>query len=121
MIHLGPSSVDRHGKGKSTVTDALEEPDSVHGVGTVDDKNASAVSTDHEDGANVTSGALVVFSCRHLFHQACLETMQGRNDSVGSLAGARGWSGAEAGTGGGTGTGVSHDNAQPPLWCLLCS
>ena len=115
MIHVGPSSVDRHGKGKSTMTDALEEPDSMHEVDTVDDKNASAVSTDHEDGANVTSDVLVVFFCQHLFHQACLETMQGRNDSVRSLAGTKGWFGAEAGTKGDIGTEVSHDNPQPPL------
>lgn len=124
VVHPGPSSADRHWKGKSTATDALEEADSVHGEGSVDDKNGLAVPTDHEDGAKVTSGALVVFSCRHLFHKACLETMQGMNDSSGS-PGVRGWSGAGAGAGtgvgGGTGTGASHDHMQPTLWCPLCS
>lgn len=121
IVHPGPSSADRHGKGKSTVTDALQESGSVHGVGSMDDQIALAAQRNHEDGAKVTSGALVVFACRHLFHQACLETMQGMDDSAGGPPGARGWSGAEAGAGAVTGTGASHDNIQPTLWCPLCS
>lgn len=121
VVHPDPSSADRHGKGKSSVTDALGESDQIHRVGSTEDKNALAVQQDHEEGAKVTSSALVVFSCRHLFHQACLETMQGIDDSAGSPAEAGIWSGAGAEAGSGIGTGASHDNMQPTLWCPLCS
>lgn len=117
MADPGPSSAERHGKGKSMVSDALKESDLTRGVGFGDDGNALAVQPDHEDGAKVASGALVVFSCRHLFHQACLETMQAADESAGSPAEAGVWSGdgAEAGTG------ASHDNVPPTVWCPLCS
>lgn len=116
-VRDGPSGAARHGKGKSMMADALGESDSIHGVGFRDDTGTLAVQSDHEDGAKVTSGAVVVFSCRHMFHQACLETMQGTDDSAGSAAEAGAWSGAGAGAG----IGVSHDVMRPPLWCPLCS
>ena len=126
-VHPGPSRADRHGKGKSTATDAVAESDSIHGVGFLDDTNALMVQPNRKDDAKVTPGALVVFSCRHLFHQACLETMQGMDDSAGDPVEGGVRSGAGAGAGAGAETGpwtapeASHDNMQPMLWCPLCS
>lgn len=105
----GPSRAERRGKGKSM------------------DRDASAVQSNDSDGAKRTSGALVVFSCRHLFHQVCLETMQGTDESAGSPGAAEAglWSGAGAGAGAGAGTGAatgaSHDSVRPTLRCPLCS
>lgn len=108
-IYEGPSGATRHGKGKSTmVAEALGEPDSTYSVELEDDGNLSAVETGGEDGVQVHSGAVVVFACRHMFHQACLETMQGGADlaydaPAPALASA-----------------ASYDDMRPTPWCPLC-
>lgn len=77
--HGGTRGTARPGKGKSAMTDALGGSDRIDEVGLRDDGIASAVNTGNGNGDDikVEAGPVVVFSCRHMFHQACLETIQG--------------------------------------------
>jgi hypothetical protein len=91
------------------MTDALAGSSSVQELGLNDERHSADVETYHEDGTKVNSSAVVVFSCRHMFHQSCLETVQGADESAGRAAGAQGAQG-----------GAAHEEISPTLWCPLC-
>ncbi len=108
--NFSPTGPAKHGKGKSAMTDALAGSSSIQELGLRDERNSSDVEAYHENGTRLDSSAVVVFSCRHMFHQACLEAMQGRDESAATAAGAQG--GAQGG--------AAHEARSPALWCPLC-
>lgn len=67
---VDPSSA--RGKGKAAVVSSPASPSLHHPDGHMDQATSSSATNLHEEGAGVTQGPVVVFSCRHLYHRQCL-------------------------------------------------
>ena len=74
---IGPG---RHGKGKAVQTDhGIESATPIGDIGASETGTNTSRINDGKDGEGGSEGmgALIVFSCRHLFHRSCLQKIQG--------------------------------------------
>ncbi|KAL8680354.1 MAG: hypothetical protein Q9186_003475 [Xanthomendoza sp. 1 TL-2023] len=71
-----------HGKGKA-IQEEAQHGSAVGGYGPRGKQTISSAfqNDEYREGA-MGSGALIIFSCRHIFHRMCLETMQDPGDAA---------------------------------------
>lgn len=97
-------NLPRNGKGKAVSGDDVggvvsTQPRASYGK----DRQPLGPAAGDDDTARVDLSPLVVFSCRHLFHQMCLEKMQVTDDSTGMARG------------------MTHEGSRLVFSCPLCT